>query len=98
MPARSSGVFRRTGIQSPALEARLLSLGSARDGARSSLEDLARAGLVLENHAQSVACEGVELPNLLLRLLLDFARRPRGTKPRQRHLRSKTSRGLASLI
>ena len=92
--------YSRLSVESPGLFTRLLSLGSARDGARSSLEDLAGRSLALVEYQgaqrprpfDSVVPERrrgtqgprgsdlaiVELPTLLLRLLLDFARRPRG--------------------
>ena len=48
-------------------------------------------GVAIGSHAQSAACAGVEIPDLDARLLLDFARRPRGKKRRFRESRAKRS-------
>jgi hypothetical protein len=96
-----------TWVELPDLDARLLSLGSARDGARlCSKTSRGRASLSLSIKARSArgpstpwfpsGDEGlrdlagsdlalVEFPTLLLRLLLDYARRPRGKNTRLRH-------------
>jgi hypothetical protein len=63
-------------IEFPGLFTRLLSLGSARDVARSSLEDL--AGRAIRGYSRF----SVENPDFAARLLLDCARRPRGNGPR----------------